>query len=190
VLGSILSVPDVVDDIKANLLMPVSQDSVLVTDFLVFRRRPYFNEELKRFMNGHNVEVPREKPLIDRTQRIMPKTVYEKVAKIQSLEYCFGMRMKQEDQWADLQLAKCLFGSELTRKTYLDTMVVKLEANALPPKIPPDPTRFLPQLSVIPRLVPRTRTASDAGLNIENAKGYWDAIEQDFNRFMKRFGFA
>jgi hypothetical protein len=190
VLGSILSVPDVVDDIKSHLLMPVSQDSVLMTDFLVFRRRPYFNEVLKRLSSGHNAEVPQERPLIDRTERIMPRTIYEEMAKIQSLEFCFGMRLKQEDQWADLQLAKCLFGSEVTKKTYLDKMVAKLEANALPPKIPPDPTRFLPQLSVIPCLVPRTRTPSDTGWNIKKAKGYWDAIEQDFNRFMKQSGLA
>jgi hypothetical protein len=190
VLGSILSVPDVVDDIKSNLLMPVSQDSVLMMDFLVFRHRPYFNEALKRFMNIHDLEVPQEKPLIDRTERIMPWTMYEEIAKIEPLEFCFGMRLKQEDQWVDLQLAKFLFGSEVTRKTYLDTMVAKLEANALPPKISPDPKRFLPQLSVIPRLVPRTMIESNALLNNEHAKGYWDAITQDFNRFMEQSGFA
>jgi hypothetical protein len=74
--------------------------------------------------------------------------MYEEMVKIEPLEFCFGMSLKQEDQWADLQLAKFLSGSEVTRKTYLDTMVAKLEANALPPKILPDPKRFLPQLSV------------------------------------------
>jgi hypothetical protein len=129
IVGNVLASPDIVDDIKSDILMPVSRNWHLMTDFLVYRRRPYWNQELRRLMK---IEVPVWRPL---SWPLLPNRLYAAIARRPPMEFCFGMRVKKENEWVDLQLAKFLLGPVTTRKRYLETMVARLDAGELPEKM-------------------------------------------------------